>query len=414
MKKITTWYKGLNIYLQLLPFLLLYMSICIFFPKDINLGDQKRYLMFADNLLNGYYSPAYPQINLWNGPGYPILLFVFQFLKFNYIALRLLNALMLYASLILTYKTIGFYSSKKNALYFTLALALYFPIFESVRQLLTETLAWFLISLICFLFSKNFQQSKRSWKLVLATGVSIAFLAMTKIIFGYVILAMIFVSLFFFLFPKFRATAMRSAVIFIVSLALCLPYLAYTYSITHKAFYWSNSGSMSLYTMSTPYVGETGQWYDEGDLLKNTNHNHFMDSISKLDPLEKDAAYKNAGIKNIKQHPGKYLINIVSNVGRLLFFPSDYAPDSIFSYYPFVPNMFIVVFIVISILVSLKYYKKIPKELIYLFMFIAIYLVASTMVSAYRRMFHITMPFWFIIFPYILSNIITIKVKEDL
>ena len=413
MKSLFKWYSGLNIYYKLFPFLLLYVTICIVFPKDVSIGDQVRYLGFADNLLNGFYSPPYPNIDLWNGPGYPAFLVPFIFIKVPFVGLRLLNAFLLYFSLIISYKTFSIYSSKNSAILFTMLLGLYFPIFEVLRQILTESLAWFLISLVCFLVVKNYQQKNISWKLVLLAAFSIAYLAMTKVIFGYVILLMLFISIFMFLLPIFRSSAKKSALIFLVSLFFCLPWLIYTYNLTDKIFYWSNSGSMSLYTMSTPYVGESGQWYDQELLLKNPNHTVFIDSILRLTPLQQDDAYKKAAITNIRNHPAKYLTNFISNIGRLLFFPSDYAPDTIFSYYPFVPNMFIVVFIVITMAVSLVHYKRIPPELILLFMFIFIYLFGSTVVSAYRRMFHITMPFWFFFFSYVFNNLISIKIKQN-
>lgn len=412
MIRVTAWYYKLNIYYKFIPFLLLYAAIAILFPKEITVGDQTRYLWFANNLLNGFYSPPYPAIDIWNGPGYPLFLAPFIFLKCSYVFLRLLNAILLYFSLIITYKTFRFYSSSKSSLFFTVLLGLYFPIYEVLRQVLTESLTWFLISLICFLFVKNFSQKIISWKFTILAALAISYLAMTKVIFGYVIVFMLFTSLFLYLIPKFRFSATRSIFIFLFSFFLCLPWLIYTYNLTNKTFYWANSGNMSLYTMSTPYSGETGQWYLEKDLLKKPNHKVFIDSILSLTPLQRDVAYKKQAIKNISTYPKKYIMNLISNLGRLLFFPSDYAPDTILSYYPFVPNIFIVVFIFCSIIIGLINYKLIPKELIFLFLFFAIYLVGSTALSAYRRMFHVTMPFLFLFIGYTFTNIISIKIKN--
>ena len=409
MQKLIKWYSCLNIYYQLLPFLFLYAIIVILFPKDINASDQERYLRFAYNLLNGFYSTPYPNVDLWSGPGYSIFLAPFIFFKFPFFALRLLNALLIYFSLILTYKTIITYSPPKSAYFFTILLGAFFPIYESVRQVMTESLAWFQISLICFLFVKCFQRKNISWMLICLTSLAIAYLAFVKVIFGYVIISMLFISISIWVLSAFRSIAKRSIIIFLLSFIFCLPWLFYTYSLTNKAFYWSNSGSMSLYTMSTPFAEETGQWYQESELLKNPNHSLFIDSILKLTSLQRDEAYKEAAIRNIKKYPLKYLTNCISNTGRLLFFPSDYAPDSLLSYYPFIPNMFIVVFIVLSILVSLSTIKKIPKELIFLFLFIFIYLAGSILLSTYRRMFHITMPFWFLYFSYFFNNIVSFK-----
>ena len=412
MRKLINWYSNLHIAYKLLPFLFLYLLICIAFPKNLDEGDQRRYLQFAQNILNGFYSPP-QQMNLWNGPGYPLFLSVFLFLKVPVTALSVLNAFLLYFSLIIGYKTFCLYFSKEKAFILTFFLGLYFPIFEEMRQVLTETFAWFLVSAICYLFAKSLKEQIFSWKLILLCGFSIAFLAMAKVIFGYVIIIMLLVSVFMCLFPVFRNSAKRSTLIFTVAFIFCLPWLCYTYSITKRFFYWTNSGSMSLYTMTTPYDNESGQWYGEDLLLKNPNHAVFIDSISNLSPLSKDDAYKTAALKNIKTHPKKYAFNFISNIGRLLFFPSSYAPDTIWSYYPFIPNMFLVVLIFLGLIISIKYYKKVPQEIVFLFLFIFIYLMGSTFVSAYRRMFYISVPFWLLFIAYVFNNIVTIKLNRN-
>ncbi|MDN3657495.1 hypothetical protein QWZ08_17715 [Ferruginibacter paludis] len=412
MRKILKFYSGLNIYYKLIPFLALYVAIAVLFPKDEAFSDQKRYLWFANNLLHGYYSLPFPDINLWNGPGYPLFLAFFQFFKFPLVALRVLNAFLLYFSLVLSYKTIGLYCSTKRAFVFTILLAVYFPIFDSLRILMTECLTWFLVSLICYSFLSCYRQKKISLQFILLSAFSIAYLCMTKVIFGYVVTAMLVIAFFAYAMPLFRPFVKKLVLIFLAAFILCLPWLYYTYHLTGKPFYWSNSGSMSLYTMSSPFANESGQWHTEEQLAKNPNHAVFIDSISKLTPLLKDEAYKKQAVTNIKTHPAKYLTNIVSNIGQLLFFPSDLAPDTIFSYIPFVPNMFVFVCIVFTLSVSIFYYRRIPKEIIFLGIFILIYLGGSIFLTAYRRMFHITMPFWFFFFAYIFENLIAIKIRD--
>lgn len=414
MKSLTKWYSGLNIYFKLIPFLLLYLIICIVFASHENFGDEGRYLYFANNLLNGFYSPPYPEINLWNGPGYPVFLAPFIFLKLPLVALRLLNGFLLYFSLIISYKTFCIYSSKRSAFLFTVILGLYFPIFEMLPFIYTENLTWFLISLVCFLFIKSYVQKGIPWRLILLTAFSIAFLAMTKVIFGYVILLMFLVSLFMFLLPKFRSSARKATLIFFISFVFCLPWLFYTYSLTNKIFYWTNSGSMSLYTMSTPYANELGDWSNTDELLENPNHRIFMESIAKLNAIQRDKAYKTAAIENIKNHPQKYLSNWFANVGRLLFsYPFSNSEQTIKTYWTILPNMFVIVFAALSFVISIGYYKRFPTSLILLLLFILIYFFGSSLVSAYRRMFYITIPFWFFFISYVFNNIISIKIKRD-
>jgi len=402
-----------NTWVLFSPFLLLYVIISIVFAQNTLVGDEGRYLMFANNLLNGFYSPPAPEINLWNGPGYPLLISMFLLLKLPLIAIRLMNAVLLYFSLIITFKTINNYSSKKAALFFTILLGLYFPIFQILPLILTESLSWFLISLVCFTFVKNFKQKSISMKYVLIASVSIAFLAITKAIFGYVILSMLFVSLFMCFISKFQLAAKKSSIIFLLSFIFCLPYLIYTFNLTNKFFYWTNSGSMSLYTMSTPFEKELGNWDSFSELLDNPNHTAFIDSIMQLEPLKRDEALKYKALENIKNHPKKYFTNWIANVGRLLFsYPYSNAEQSIKTYFTIIPNMFIIVFIFFAAAIGTIRYKSFPKEILFLLFFVIIYLFGSSLVSAYRRMFYITMPFWILFISYVFTNVINITFKQ--
>jgi hypothetical protein len=413
MRVFEKWFWELSISIKLIPFLLLYLTICTLFSKNVLVGDEERYLGFANNLLNGFYSPPYPDINLWNGPGYPAFIALFLLIKLPLLGIRLLNGFLLYGSLIICFKTFSIYALKKDAFLYTILLGLYFPVFQMLPLILTETLTWFLISLVSLLFIKNYYQKIFSWKLIILTSFSIASLAMTKIIFGYVIIAMLLVSIFTFLLPGFRSSAKKTTVIFLLSFVFCFPWLIYTYSLTNKFPYWTNSGSMSLYTMSTPFKNELGDFSDINTLLENQNHKVFIDSISKLNTLSRDEAYKNAALRNIKNHPQKYFYNWVANVGRLFFsYPYSNAKQSIKSYFTIIPNMFVMVFIIISFALSLVYYRKLPDGLILLCVFILIYLFGSTLVSAYRRMFFVTMPFWFLFISYVFNNIISVKIKQ--
>ena len=114
MKNLLLWYSKKNIYFKLLPFLLFYLLICIRFYTNEFEGDESRYVKFAENLLHGFYSPPFPDINLWNGPGYPIVLIPLVYLKLPFLYFRLLNSFFLYFSLIFSYKTFCVFSSTRG------------------------------------------------------------------------------------------------------------------------------------------------------------------------------------------------------------------------------------------------------------------------------------------------------------
>lgn len=412
MREVKKWYLGLNIYYRLLPFLFLYSLICILLSENKLVYDEIRYMMFAKNLSAGFYSRPYPDYSLWNGPGYPIFIVPFVFLKLPLLTIKLLNAVLLYFSLIISFRMFSFYASEKASFIFTVLLGFYFLIYEQIPYIFTECLTWFLITLVSYSFLKNYQQKTISWKMVFIASFSIAYLAMTKIIFGYVIEIMLFISLLGLLFPLFRHAAKKAFIIFLCSFILCLPWLFYTYHITHQPLYWGNSGSMSLYTMSSPYQDELGDWMTIPDLTASPNHKAFMDSISHLGSLQQDNAYKKAAIENIQRHPKKYFLNWVDNVGRLLFsFPNSNAPQAITNYYTIVPNMLVAFFILFSFILCILNYKSVPNEIIFLLIFILIYLFGSSLVSGYRRMFYVTIPFWYFFVLFALNNFVSLKIK---
>ena len=89
-----------NPWLLFLPFLVLYIIFVLIFPTTGHQGDEERYLMFANNLVNGFYSPPAPDINLTNGPGWPIILMPFIALGLPLITITIANAFFYYLSII--------------------------------------------------------------------------------------------------------------------------------------------------------------------------------------------------------------------------------------------------------------------------------------------------------------------------
>src|SRR5215467_7456599 len=93
-----------NPYLIFLPFLIFYIAYVIYFITDGVSGDQPRYLMYADNLIHGFYSP--PELDLRNGPGYPIILVPFVALHLPFVSMTILNAFLHYLSIVFLFKAL--------------------------------------------------------------------------------------------------------------------------------------------------------------------------------------------------------------------------------------------------------------------------------------------------------------------
>lgn len=83
---------------------MLYVLIVFAFSSKEFVDDESTYVMYSNNILNGYYSPSYPNINLWVGPGYPLFISFCTLLGFSLTAIKYLNALLMFFALLFFYK----------------------------------------------------------------------------------------------------------------------------------------------------------------------------------------------------------------------------------------------------------------------------------------------------------------------
>ncbi len=402
-----------NPFIRFFPFLFLYIGILFIFSKDTLVGDEGRYLLYAKNLAQGYYSPPFPNISLWNGPGYPILILPFVAFNGSYLIIRLLNPILLYFSLILIFKTCLNYTSNRTANYTTILFGLYYPIFEYISVILTEIFVIFLISLFSYFITKAYHSSKRNNWFIFSAGLVLGYIALTKILFGYVLVIGI---VLFFIISIYRIATKRILYVFIVALLVTTPYLFYTYNLTGKIFYWSNAGGSSLYPLSTPYQNEWGDWFSSSSFKtleeRKDNHEVFLKSIENLDPIQKDKALKKQALNNINNHPKKFFLNWISNWGRMFFsYPYSYANQNPKTFFTLIPNMFIVVFIVIFSILGFINHKSIPWSLKVLLFIAFIYLLGSSFLSAYRRMFYIILPIVSVWLAFIFHHFIKVENK---
>jgi len=292
-------------------------------------GDEWRYIYYAKNLLQGFYSP-HDKIFLCNGPGYP--LYLVPFVKFGSLAAArysnaFLHALALaYAWLILKPRVPAPWSFIA-----VLLLGLYLPTEEFLPLLYTEVLCFVLLTAWIY----HALRSTRSVLHTVIAGVCLGFLALTKVVFGYVILAFIAVALFGWLrgwAPRWRAHALAALLAF----GLCVPYLGYTYSLTGRVLYWQSLGSNSFYWLTSPFPDELGDWYHQGWVQQNPllwRHHHeifertsgldknpnltVVEQLRNLSTPETGDVFAEAARKNVREHPLKFAKNWLYNVVRL-------------------------------------------------------------------------------------------------
>lgn len=413
-------------FLLFLPFLILYVTLALTFPSNGSTGDEPRYLKLAQNLLHGFYSSPSPDIDLGNGPGYPIILMPFLALRLPLISITILNAIFYYLSIIILFKTILKVASRKIAFVASLFWGGYLNLYENIPFVLTEIFAVFLISLItiCLLNAFAIGTIKSSSKYILASGFLLGYLALTKPIFGYVIMFLITGILILLIANRKSINYRKSILILLMSLATTAPYLIYSFHLTGKVFYWGSNGGNNLYWMSSPYEGEYGSWLQfqaatdkkdgiagSRDLI-NLRHQKDFDNASKYKGVAQDSMLKKIAIDNIRSNPTKFIQNCLSNAGRILFnFPYSYklqSPDTLLRI-PF--NGTILFMAVLCLIPTVIKWKIIPFAIRFLLFATFLYLGGSLLGSAETRMFTIIVPILLVWVAYIISK--SVKIKMD-
>jgi hypothetical protein len=407
----------LRVAVRLLPLLLLYAIVFAASVRPTFTGDEDRYAEFATNLAHGYYSER-GDVNLWNGPGYPLVVAPFAWLHLPWAAAKLLNVFFLFGATVYFCLTLGLYLPRPTALRFAYVLGLAPPFFIEVHLLLTESLATLLVCGFAYYFCKLSSSPERRLSRLVAAAAFLAWLALTKVIVGYVILALLVMSVAYAVL--FRSLASRRfAAVNGLALVLCFPYLLYTYSLTGRVFYWANSGGSAFYWLTSPYAGELGDWHGypkhiRSNVPVNPDHEAFFATVRPMSSVQQDDQLKRRGVEQIRHHPSKAFLNWLANLGRLLFsYPYSFTPQKLSTYFYLLPNMFIVVLSLLMIYPSAVRRSLIPGEIGWLMAFMGVAFLASSLVSAYERQFQILVPLLLLWLFFTLSRVVQIRLSPE-
>lgn len=388
-----------------------YITIVFLKAKNVFAGDEGGYVKIATNLSKG----NLPNVNWW-GPGYPLILI--PFIKFDIPLLyaKLLNAIFLVGTIIYIRYSLLLYLTDKYATNIALIMGIYPPFLFHIHMTITEKFALLLMSAIVYHYLAFHKGDSLKILHFVISSILLAWLALTKVFYGYVILFVLIIVLLFQLF--FKVKLWKTFFIFLLSLIICLPYLWHNYKLTGKIFYWATSGGLSLYWMSTPYIGETGSWFGkrEMEILKlpvNENHYKLYHSLSNLSSVEQDDAYKRAAINNIRNHPFKFIFNIANNILRMLFdFPHDLEQQTWKASWVVIPNMFLLTLFLLSFYPAWKARQKIPLSIWSILFFGATAFMGSAILSAYNRMFSIIVPIIVVWTSYVWVKLVKIEIQS--
>ncbi len=423
------------------PLLILYSVLIIYNTSPEIIGDEVRFLMFAENLTHGYFSPPPPALDLGNGPGYPLIIAPLISLNLPLIYIELLNGIFYYISVVLLFISLRTFVPKNFSIIFCLFWAFYPSFYEHMNDRLPEIFTAFLIVLFIYTSIKVFEASdfKKTLKYIVFSGVIFGYLALTKPIFGYVIMFLIPIMLVFFLFKKKNVQYKKTLLVLIISFITTLPYLAYTYNLSGKLFYWSSFGGNNLYWMSSPYENEYGDWMGfppskihtdkipgSDSMIISRHQKDFNRLLSNKDVqianvreneteynltkgTAQDDLLKKIAIENIKSHPGKFVENIISNGGRILFnYPSSYTLQKSTNLRRLPINGTLAVVSLFCLILTFLKWRDISYPIRYLLCISFIYLGGSLLGSAGSRMLFVVIPILLLWIAYILYKSIKI------
>ena len=322
---------------RLLPLLGVLLLVSLLTDPGRPNGDEVPILAATHRLLHGYYAVQGTMDStkfLWHGPGLPALLAPLVSLGVPLAELRLTSPLLMFAAALLFYRFLRLRLSQRGALIGAYALGLYGPGYYVLGTVAKEPLA-LLCAIAALDGTTRYLMHGRPRHAVLA-GLSMGFLVMARLEYGWVIAACLISGLVWWGLARLRhgpapgrtIVARRWTVVCAVGMLACVPWLTYTYELTHHLFYWGNSGGISLYWMSSPSASQLGEWHATHTV--NTDpalaaYRPFFHYVSSLGPLRADLELQHIALVQALGHPAKYLLNLVANVGRMfLGFPFSF------------------------------------------------------------------------------------------
>jgi 4-amino-4-deoxy-L-arabinose transferase-like glycosyltransferase len=381
---------------SLLPILGAYTLISAVKPHPSG-TDEGTYVAYARNLTHGFYAQTHslnPSAYLWHGPGLPGLLAPLVALHVPLGLMRILvGPVLLFAAFVVFNRLARLYVSAPTALIATYGLALYLPFFTVVGNIFVEPLATLCFTLAVFFMVRSFRGGRRDH---LWAGVALAVLALSRVEYGYVLLAALLLSGVWLLVSRRSPMARRGTLATAVALLLCTPWLAYTYSLTSKPFYWGNSGGLSLYWMSAP--GNLGDWHSGKEVFalpQLAADRPLFTALERLKPLDQDQRLQHVAFQNIRNDPAHYLANVVNNVDRLVFnspysftnknSPLSFTREKASSVIYAVPNALLFGLLAVALVVAVRMRRQLRAEVVPIAVLVALGFAVHVPLAGYAR-----------------------------
>jgi hypothetical protein len=320
-------------------------------------GDGAGYWRSSNNLLNLDYILDNQKETHFN-IGYPLFITFFRLLGFNEFGIVLLNFCLHFSSIIFLYFSLNALKiSRILSAMTTIGFALYFPLYQTLPQIMSEAITAFSFSGITY-FAIRIIQHKNTWNIVLL-GFFFALLMTVRALAPYAIISTLVLLLVFKIERKNLISISKSM---LFAFLLCTPYLIYTYTKTSNFFYWTSQGGSAMYFMASPHKGDldfvevnpSKQYNIDAEnrrLHKIQNHLATIKRVEKLNVFEEDKILKELALNNLKKHPTKYIQNWINNINRMMFgTPFSYSQQHPLAALRILPNAIIYVLLLLALI----------------------------------------------------------------
>ncbi|MDP9384828.1 MAG: hypothetical protein M3P50_06295 [Actinomycetota bacterium] len=319
--------------LRLSPLLLGYLVFCaVAQPGPFPVRDEFDLLAAAHRILDGTLTDPEtrnPRAFLWHGPGLPALLAPLVALGVPLEGIRFTGPILLGVATLLFHRLLRRRLAPRPALAWTYAFGLYAPFYAGLRAIHKEPLAVLLIVAAMLATASGLRTGRR--RDLVGAGLALGGLALVRLEYGWVLVALLAAAAAGLLFARSRPTARRLVIVAATGVALCVPWLAHTWDLTGRPLYWSSSSGLSVYWMSPTGRGENGQWHGPFSVRRTPElaaYRPLFDRVGRLTPLEQDDEFRRLATENIRREPLLYLRNVAANTSRLFFFAPMNTPRS--------------------------------------------------------------------------------------
>jgi len=361
-------------------------------------GDELRYAAYAVNLTKGYYVTD-EQPHFINTPGYPLLLmpFVTSGLK-GYFWARMVNVLLMALATAMLFQLACRYLSPLLAAGITLISVFHPTLAGEVPLLMSEALSLALLVAFLAAFTRSLDPTDdKHWRWVLLATLAFGALVMTRVIFGYVAIAMLGFSVIGFVVHRaWRQAWLATAIICAGTLLLCVPYLSYTKAKTGKSMCWTTTGSEMFYWMTSTLPGENGHWFSHDTVLERPElaaHRGLYVEVCQ----SKSPANEHLLMERVREHfeanPMGVLYNWLCNWPRMFFgFPRSFEYENITRVVLIAWNGPLILALFASLLLGWRRWLAAPPELGILLLICLIFMGGSSLAPVLPRYLAIMMP----------------------